>query len=144
MRNMYDAHRCGFGARRSHLYSRLRESAHENFGFRRPKYNVPMNIIESDTQYEVHIYATGFAKENIKLSIVDDVLLVSGTRTVDENNLPNFIHQEFPIRSFERMISLRGQVDNAGITAKHEDGILKITLPKTAQAQKPAQEIQVV
>jgi HSP20 family protein len=111
---------------------------------RRPKYNVPLNTLERDTHYEVHVYASGFAKENIKLTVVDDVLFISGTRAVDENNLPNFITQEFPIRSFERMISLRGQVDTATITARQEDGILIVTLPKTKEAQKPVQEIKVM
>jgi HSP20 family protein len=105
---------------------------------------VPLNILETETHYEAHLYASGFSKENIRLSIADDVLLISGTRTVDEGNLPNFIFQEFPIRSFERVIHLRGQVDVTNITAKQEDGILKIQLPKTPAAQKPSREIQVI
>src|SRR5690242_620277 len=34
-------------------------------GFRRPKYNVPVNIIDSPGNYEVHVYAVSFDKENI-------------------------------------------------------------------------------
>jgi HSP20 family protein len=113
-------------------------------GARRPKYSVPLNILEHDTYYEVHVYAVGFAKENIKLSVVEEVLFISGTREVDENNLPNFTHQEFPIRSFERVVSLRGQVDIPHISARQEDGVLKIMLPKTPEAQKPEQEIKVM
>jgi HSP20 family protein len=113
-------------------------------GTKRPKYNVPMNTLEYDTHFEVHVYAVGFAKESIKLSIADEVLFIRGTREVDENNLPNFIHQEFPIRSFERVVSLRGQVDIVNISARQEDGILIITLPKTPEAKKPVQEIKVM
>ena len=111
--------------------------------FRRPKYNVPINIVENETHYEVFVYALGFEKDNIKLSVIDDVLYISGSRTIDENNRPNFIRQEYPIKSFERMVSLRGQIDSTQITARQEEGILKIVLPKTPQAQKPAQDIQV-
>ena len=39
------------------------------------------------------------------------------------------------------MIGLSDAVDKNGITAKQEDGILKITLQKTKAAQTPAQEI---
>ena len=110
---------------------------------RRPKYNVPINIVENETYYEVYMYALGFEKDNIKISVVDDVLYISGSRTIDENNRPNFIRQEYPIKSFERIVSLRGQIDTTQITARQEEGVLKIILPKTPEAQKPAQDIKV-
>ena len=112
-------------------------------GLRRPKFNVPVNISETTSSYKVHVYAVGFDKENIKLSITDGTLYISGTREVDEANLPNFIRQEYPIRSFERAIMLNDEIDSAGITAKQIDGVLIITLPKTEAAQQPAQEIKV-
>lgn len=111
--------------------------------FRRPKYNVPINIVENETNYQVNVYAVSFAKENIKISVVDDVLYISGTRTVDENNQPNFSRQEYPIKSFERVVALNGKVDTTGITAKQEEGVLQIRLPKTPEAQTPAHDIQV-
>jgi HSP20 family protein len=112
-------------------------------GSRRPKYNVPLNITDNETNFEVHVYAVGFLKENIKLSVTDDVLYISGTRTIDEGSDPNFSRQEFPVKSFERVLNLNGQVDATNISAKQEDGVLIITLPKTDEAQKPAQEIKV-
>lgn len=112
-------------------------------GFKRPKYNVPVNIEEAENSYTVTVYATGFDKENIKLSVTDEVLYITGTRTIDENNKPNFTKQEFPVKSFERMISLNRQVDASNIKAKQENGVLIVTLPKTAEAQKPSQEINV-
>ncbi len=111
--------------------------------WRRPRYNVPLNVVDTATGYEVHVYALGFAKENISLAVVDDVLYISGTRPVDENNPPVFSYQEYPVKSFERMLSLRGQVDTARIRARQEDGVLIVTLPKTPEAQRPAQEIKV-
>lgn len=114
-----------------------------NGGFRRPKFNVPVNISETTSSYKVHVYALRFDKENIKLSVNDGTLYISGTREVDEANLPNFIRQEYPIRSFERAIMLNNEVDSAGITARQQDGVLIITLPKTEAAQQPAQEIKV-
>lgn len=112
-------------------------------GLRRPKYNVPLNITDNETSFEVHVYAVGFAKDNIKLSVTDDVLYISGTRIIAEDDEPNFSRQEFPVKSFERVLNLNGQVETENISAKQEDGILIITLPKTADAKKPAQEIKV-
>ncbi len=112
--------------------------------FRRPKYNVPVNIIDNDTSYEVHVFATGFAKEDIKITITDDLLYINGKREVAEDNKPNFSRQEFPIKHFERVIALNGKVDATAITAKHENAVLIITLPKTAEAQTKEQVIEVL
>jgi HSP20 family protein len=130
------------------MYARTTKHGHPSRGgwgpgFRRPKYNVPVNIDEKADQFIVSVYATGFSKENIRLSVADDVLFISGTRTIDESNQPNFAKQEFPVKNFERMISLESQVDVAGITAKQEDGVLYIILPKTEGAKLPSREIKV-
>ena len=71
------------------------------------------------------------------------MLYITGTRTIDESSKPNFTRQEFPVKSFERVIALNDQVDTTGIKAKQQNGVLIVTLPKTAEAQKPAQEINV-
>lgn len=111
--------------------------------YRRPKHNVPVNIVETDTHYVVHVYALSFAKEDIKVTATGDVLYITGTRTIDENNKPNFIRQEYPIKSFERVLDLNGVVDTTNITATHTDGVLHITLPKTPEAQKSDREINI-
>ena len=111
-------------------------------GYRRPKYNVPVNIDEKTDHYIVSVYASGFNREHITLSVSDDVLLISGSKSLDENEQPNFTKQEFPVKQFERMISLEGKVDVAGITARQESGVLYIILPKTEEAKQPSREIK--
>jgi HSP20 family protein len=111
--------------------------------YRRPKYNVPLNVVDNETEFEVHLYALGFAKENIRISVQDDILYISGTRAIDENNPPNFSLQEFPVKSFERSLNLNGQVDTASISARQVEGVLIITLPKSSGARQPAQEVNI-
>jgi HSP20 family protein len=113
-------------------------------GYRRPKYNVPMNVIEHDDHFEAQIFAVGFDKANIKLSVVDDVLYVSGTREVADDFRPNFRQQEFPVKSFERMLDLNGKVVTAEISAMQIEGVLIIHLPKTPAAQSRAHEVPIV
>src|SRR5476649_2057421 len=88
-KNMFGRHHNARGAQGCGPASgKFRGSRFEHFGrhmggeFKRPKYNVPLNIIDNETSFEVHVYAVGFLKENIKLSVTDDVLYISGTRTV--------------------------------------------------------------
>lgn len=113
-----------------------------NGGFRRPKHNVPMNIIENEDNFEVRVYAVGFDKANIKISVTDDVLYISGTRELTES--PNFNRQEFPVKSFERMLNLNHKVDITQITATQIDGVLIVTLPKSPEAKASSQEINVM
>ena len=111
--------------------------------FRRPKYNVPLNIAESETGYEVHVYAVGFDKENISITVEDDVLWIRGKRSINKDNPPRFRRQEYPVKHFERVVSLHGQVDTAQIQAKQEGSVLMITLPKTPEAQSSSQKVTI-
>ena len=111
---------------------------------RRPKYNVPLNVTETDTEFEVFVYATGFGKEDITVTVVDDVLTIAGQKGIDEAQVPDFRRQEFPIKTFERTLALRGQVDTATIKARHENNVLTITLPKSPAAQVREQKIPVM
>lgn len=104
-------------------------------GFRRPKYNVPTNVVKTETAFEIHIYALGFDKENIKLSVLGSSLHVSGTKNIEEGSEPHFIRQEFPIKSFERAFELGNSIDKNLISAKQENGVLIITLPIKPEAQ---------
>lgn len=111
------------------------------FGKVRPKYNVPLNVSESDKDFTVSLFATGFSREEIKVTLVDDVLHISGSK---ENIEPTpFVIQEFPIKNFERRLLLNGLIDTEQISAKVENGVLLITLPKTPAAQKEETQIEV-
>ena len=112
--------------------------------YRRAKYNVPANVAETDTAYEIHLYALGFDKANISITVVDDVLHVSGTREIPEDYRPNFIRQEFPIKSFEKEFHLNEGINTTGIVAKQEAGVLIITLPKKEEAQRKERNVDIV
>lgn len=113
------------------------------YGMRRPKYNVPMNITEKEDGWEARIYASGFSKENIRITVSDDLLIVSGSRELSAEDEPKFTRQEFPVRNFERSIMLNGLIDTAAIGATQKDGVLIIHLPKTAEARVKEREITV-
>ena len=108
---------------------------------RRPKYNVPINITEAETSYSVEVFATGFTKEDITVSVVDDVLYISGSKKDVVQKA--FSRQEFPIKNFKRILDLSGQIDTEHVSAKSENGVLVITLPKSPNAQKSVQNIKV-
>jgi HSP20 family protein len=112
--------------------------------FRRAKYNIPANIAETDTNYEIHLYALGYDKSKINITVVNEVLYVTGTREIPEDYRPNFIRQEFPIKSFEKVFHLNEGIDTTAIVAKQEDGVLIITLPKKPEAQRQERNVDIV
>jgi len=113
------------------------------WGYRRPKYNVPVNIVEYEDRFEAWVYALSFPKAGIKVSVVDDMLYITGKRTPEGDPSPNFFLQEYPIKSFERSFELSERVDKAAIQARYEEGILKVIVPKTLAEQTPEMEIEV-
>ncbi|RYF71847.1 MAG: Hsp20/alpha crystallin family protein [Cytophagaceae bacterium] len=99
-------------------------------GWRRPKHNVPMNVEDHGDHYKVMVYAVSFDKADIKVSVLNDQLIIQGTRAHDTANDPAFLLQEYPLKSFERALPLSTRVDTAGIIAKQENGVLILTVPK--------------
>jgi len=127
---------------RARAKRKFKHFMNEGGSWRRPKYNIPVNVIERETEYEVMVHAVTYPKENIKVSVVDDMLYISGTREPEEDR-PNFVLQEYPIKSFERSFELSHKVDKDNISAKFVDGILVVVVPKTEAAQKPEVNIDI-
>lgn len=121
---------------------RHRGGGRPQYGPRRPKHNVPVNIQETETGFEARVFCIGFAKEDVKINIVNDMLYISGSRKPVEE-YPNFLLQEYPIKSFERWFQLSEKVDQEAVTAVFEDGVLVITAPKVAEAVRPEREITI-
>ena len=112
------------------------------YGPRRPKHNVPVNIAETDTAFEAQVFCIGFAKENVSVMLTGDHIYISGTRTPADAH-PDFLLQEYPIKSFERWFELSEKVDREGISATFEEGILVINAPKTRDARRPEREVPI-
>ena len=142
---MYGNCRTGSSASAHHHADYGKHQAASRFGggFRRAKYNVPTNIVRTDNSFEIHIYALGFDKADMTITVTGDTLYVSGTRTIPEDYTPHFVRQEYPIKSFERIFQLSDAIDSTQIVAKQENGVLILTLPIRPEAQPSSQTIEV-
>ncbi|GAB4019014.1 Hsp20/alpha crystallin family protein [Spirosoma koreense] len=139
---MFRNHHAGYGPD----HHQHRASFYEKFWrgagpFRRPKYNVPVNIVDKGETVEIHVYALGFEKENITVSVADGLLHISGTRSLTEE--PQFVRQEYPVKSFERVVQLNDRIDVSAVSARQENGVLIVTLPKRPEANRPEQTIEI-
>ena len=106
---------------------------------------VPVNIEETDSSFILKVYAAALRKEQIRLSVKDDMLVIAypgaDSKIPDENN---YTHREFSGEGFERSFQLNGKVITDNIAASYADGVLTVTLPKDPETNKPAQKIDVL
>jgi len=79
----------------------------------------------------------GVKLEDINLSITEDVLTISGKRNL-EFRVPadDYLIQECFWGEFSRSIVLPDHADSSRINASFKDGVLKISIPKTAGNSK--------
>ena len=96
-----------------------------------------VDISETENQYEVNAEIPGLKKEDIKLSVEDNVLTLSGERKVEkETDKKNYHRIERAYGKFERSFRLPKEVDAENIKANYKNGVLTVQLPKT-EAVKP-------
>ncbi|MFZ6012680.1 MAG: Hsp20/alpha crystallin family protein [Bacteroidota bacterium] len=90
-----------------------------------------VDIIENEKAFEIQLAAPGMNKDDFKLDLNDNFLTISGERKFSkELNENNFRSIETAYGTFSRSFSLPDSVDAAKISAKYNNGILEITLPK--------------
>ena len=104
--------------------------------------SVPVNIEENDEAYTMLVYAAGLVKENFTVSVNDDVLSIAYKTEQNKMN-ESFSHQEFAPQNFERLFQLNTKVTVELISATYIDGVLKVTLPKNPETNRPAQKVDI-
>jgi len=105
---------------------------------------VPANIRETATGYELHLIAPGLRKEDFKLQLNKDVLTISYEHVeADEQQEDAWIRREYRQQTFSRSFNLNEAVDSTRITASYKDGILQVVLPKKEGSKNVSQVIQV-
>jgi HSP20 family protein len=104
---------------------------------------VPVNVQETETQYDLHIVAPGREKNNFGLSLKDRILTVS-YKTPETATNGTWSKQEYIAADFERTFLLNNKIDETAIEARYTEGVLVVTLPKTAEAKQPPRDIELI
>jgi HSP20 family protein len=103
-----------------------------------------VDIVEKDNAYEVTADVPGFDEKNIEVKLQNGSLCIKGERKSEKEEKKKDYHlTERELGSFERRFTLPEGVDAEKIEASLKKGVLTVTLPKKAEAQKPAKKIEV-
>ncbi len=103
-----------------------------------------VDISESEGEYLIKAELPEVKKEDVKVTLEDGVLTLSGERRQEkeEKNL-RYHRVERSYGSFVRSFSLPELVDETKVKAEYKDGVLSLHLPKLEKAKPRAIEVKV-
>lgn len=118
-----------------------------NKNFSQTNTTLPSVNIKAGTEaFEVEMVAPGFEKADFKIDLNNNMLTISSEKKKEDElkEGEQFTRREFSYQSFSRSFTLPETADNEKISAKYENGILNILIPKKEEAKpKPPKQIEI-
>ena len=95
-----------------------------------------VDIAESKDNYELKAEIPGIEKDDIKISIEEDMLILSGERKSELKQEGKDYHRvERVYGKFQRNIPIPGNIVLDKVQAKYENGILIVDIPKSEETK---------
>ncbi|MDP8256481.1 MAG: Hsp20/alpha crystallin family protein [Candidatus Alcyoniella australis] len=105
---------------------------------------LPTDIHHSEHEIVLTSEVPGLTKEEIEISVENDILTISGEKTGEsQSNEQNCYCSERSYGKFERRFVLPQSVDRDKITAEVHNGLLSLTLPISEKAKPRSIEVKV-
>ena len=101
-----------------------------------------IDIYETDDDYFLNAYMPGVNKENVKIKLENDNLVIMGRIDYEDAVNRKYVLQETEIGNYYRRFKISDSVDESKIDAKLENGILNVKLPKHERAKPKTIEIK--
>jgi HSP20 family protein len=103
-----------------------------------------VDVYETKDSVVVEVEVPGMKKDDIKITIEDDVLRIHGEKKVErEEKDRNYYVVERSYGTFERTFRLPDYVDPEKIKAKFDKGVLTITIPKKEEEKKKVIDVKI-
>lgn len=118
-----------------------------NTGFPSMRSSMPaVNLSENENNYTVDLVAPGYKKEDFKLKVNDDVLTITAetkNERTEGSDGREYSRREYTSSSFTRSFRLPDNAKDDSISAKYNNGILEINIPKSEKEVKASKEIRI-
>ena len=103
-----------------------------------------IDMSEDEKVYKISAELPGIDAKDIDVSVSGDTLVLRGEkRQAKEEKDKNYHFSERAYGSFQRSFQLPSTVDRDRVADDFSKGVLTVTPPKTAEAQKPQKKIEV-
>ena len=104
-----------------------------------------VDISQDDHEYLLKADLPEMRKDDVRVTVEDGILSVSGERKTEKEGLKRKFHRiERSFGNFRRSFTLPEDADSTKVTAEFRDGVLKVHLPTTARARSRGIEVNVV
>lgn len=97
------------------------------------------DVRETEDTYEVDVDLPGFKKDELSVELKDGYLTISAAKGLDKDEQDKkgkYIRQERYAGACSRSFYV-GDVKPEDVSAKYEDGILKLSMPKAGKQELP-------
>ncbi|MBP5381464.1 MAG: Hsp20/alpha crystallin family protein [Bacteroidaceae bacterium] len=98
-----------------------------------------VNVKESEQEYTMEVAAPGIKKEYCRVHINDEgnlsVAIENKMEHKEEDKKQHYLRREFAYTNYQQTYTLPEDVNKEGISAKVENGILTVVLPKTKKEE---------
>src|ERR1700719_3061861 len=103
-----------------------------------------VDISEDDHGYLLKADLPEMKKDDVKVTVEDGILCVSGERKGEKEDQKKKFHRiERSFGTFRRSFTLPEDADSTKVTAEFREGVLKVHLPTTPIARSKAIEVKV-
>lgn len=103
-----------------------------------------IDVMETNEEFQIRAELPGVEKKDVKLSVENGVLLISGHREQEKEEKGKRYHKiERAYGNFARSFTVPEAVDPEKVTADFKNGLLTVRLPKSEKARPKSIEVQV-
>ncbi len=103
-----------------------------------------IDISEKDDQIVVCAELPGLEEKDVDVTLTDNVLTIKGEKKLEkEEKERGYTYTERTYGSFERRIPIDAEVLSDKVSAAFKNGVLTVTLPKSAETQKHVRRIPI-
>ena len=109
-----------------------------------PEWAPLVDIVEDDKEYLIKAELPEVNKADVKVTVQDDVLTITGERTLEKEEKGRKYHRvERAYGRFARSFTVPEDADGNGVVAEYKDGVLKVHLPKSEKAKPKTIEVKI-
>lgn len=94
-----------------------------------------VNIYETDDEFVLTANMPGVVRDNVKVRVEDDKLIMFGTIQYEEAINRNYILNEQEIANYYRTFNISDMVDQSNIEARYDNGQLVVNLQKNEKVK---------
>lgn len=134
-----------FDHRDSSLFDMFDNFERSFFGANNTASSFRTDIRDEGDKFVLEAELPGFKKEDIKLDLKDGILTVSAQHSEsseEKDKKGSYIRRERRYGSFARKFDVSG-IQEDGITAAYNNGVLELTLPKAQPVVPAARQIEI-